>query len=92
MAAVSATSRPVWVFVAIETGVAGFAMVVGGLMVRKLALAVVLDDLPPWRAMPWFPLAGVAGYVVRALGPIEAVRRWHGIAVRRIDERWAAER
>jgi len=77
---------------AVETVVASAALGAGCALVRNLALAVALDELPPWRALGWFPLAGAAGYMLRAVGPIEAVRRWHGIAVRRIDERWAAER
>jgi hypothetical protein len=91
IAAASATSRPIWAFVAVET----IAGVVGAVFVctaaRKLGGAVALDELPPWRALALFLLGGAAAHVMRALRPVEALRRWHGVAVRRIDERWGNE-
>jgi hypothetical protein len=92
LTAAASTSGPVWIFVAIEivigaglaTGIVYFAC--------HLRDGVVLDELPPWRALALAPLAGAAAHLVRAAKPVDILRRWHGVAVRRIDERWAAER
>jgi hypothetical protein len=88
----SAASRPVSLFVVVEVVVAGLVLVLACRAGWSLAQVVTHDGLPPWPALGWFALLGAFAYVVRAVGLITVVRRWHGIAVRRIDERWAADR
>jgi hypothetical protein len=93
IAAASATSRPVWAFLAVETIAAVAAVVfVCSTVAAVLAGAADFDQLPPWRALAVVPLGGVAAYLLRALRPLDVARRWHGVAVRRIDERWGDER
>jgi hypothetical protein len=92
IAAARATSRPVWVFLAVEAVAAVALGLAVGLAAAGTVGGVALDELPPWRALAALPAAGAAGHIVWAARPAEAVRRWHGIAVRRIDERWAADR
>jgi hypothetical protein len=90
--AAKVTSRPVWTFLIVEA-VTGVAVVVAlALAARHLAGVLALDELPPWRTLAVLPAAGAAAHTLRAAGPVEALRRWHGVATRRIDERWAAER
>ena len=91
-AAASRTSRPVWAFLILETLIAGALVVAGGGILVRLVQATNLGELPPWRALAWCPFVGVAGHVTCAMRPIEVARRWQGVAVRRIDERWAADR
>jgi hypothetical protein len=86
------TSRPVWAFLAAETIAAITVAVALVLVVGWMAESVALDELPPWRALAVFPVVGVAAQLARAAGAGEALRRWHGVAVRRIDERWGDER
>lgn len=65
------------------------AAVVGGWAWEWLDGLVALDDLPPWRLLAVFPVVGGAAAVLRARRPDETLRRWHGIALRRLDERFA---
>jgi hypothetical protein len=89
LAAAEATSRPVWVFLVAEL-VAGLGLALAaGAGLARLAGAVMLEELPPWPLLPLVAAAGAAARVLRAASPIEALRRWHGVIVRRIDERWA---
>lgn len=90
--AATTTSRPVWLFVVAEAlGTLALALA-ACVAARSLAGSVALDDLPPWRALAAFPAVGAAAGTLRALRLDEVLRRWHGIAVRRIDERWGDER
>jgi hypothetical protein len=92
IAAATTTSRPVWAFLAAEAiAVTGVAVVVCGTG-AALAGAVALDQLPPWRALLVFPAVGAAAHLLRAAEAVQALRRWHGVAVRRIDERWGDDR
>jgi len=92
LTAAASTSGPVWIFVAIEALV-GLGLAVGiAHLACRLAESLVLDELPPWRALALAPLAGAASHLVRAAKTVDVLRRWHGVAIRRIDERWAAER
>ena len=85
------TSWAVWAFLATE------AIVLLGLALTAVALAFGLaetssiDTLPPWRALTVLPAVGAAAELVRATRPIVALRRWHGVLVRRTDERWGNE-
>jgi hypothetical protein len=88
----STTSRPVWLFVLGEAAVLLVVVAVGGLLARRFAGVVALDVLPPWRALVGCVVLGAAAHAVRTARPIETLRQWHGIAVRRIDERWADDR
>jgi hypothetical protein len=90
--AASATSRPVWLFVAAEGIVAAAIVAAGCVVARGAAGALVLDELPPWRALGGSLLLGAAGHVIRAARLLDALRRWHGVAVRRIDEHWGDDR
>jgi hypothetical protein len=92
MTAAAATSRPVWLFLIVEVIVGGLVLALGCLAGRSVVRVVALDELPPWPALGWFALLGASAYVLRAVGLVAVLRRWHGIAVRRIDERWAADR
>lgn len=85
-------SRAVLAIAIVET----LAVLVASALAARAALGlagmVQLDELPRWRSLTAFPLAGAAAYVLRALRPVEALSRWHGVAIRRIDERWGDER
>jgi hypothetical protein len=85
------TSRPVWAFLSAETIAALAVAVTLALVVRRVAGSVAFDELPPWRALAVFPPLGAAARLARSAGAGEALRRWHGVAVRRIDERWGDE-
>jgi hypothetical protein len=87
-----ATSRPVWVFVVAEAVIGLGVAVALGLAARGITGDLALDDLPPLRALAVLPAAGAAARTLWALGPRRVLRHWHGVAVRRIDQRWAAER
>jgi hypothetical protein len=90
--AASAASRPVWAFLVIEAvvilGLAGVAAV----LVTDVARLVAFDRFPPWWVVAGLPLVSAMAQLVRAARPIVAARRWHGVLVRRIDERWGDER
>jgi hypothetical protein len=90
--AASAASRPVWAFLIIEAavilGLGGFAAVLG----TDLARLVAFDGLPPWWVVAVLPMVSAMAQLVRATRPIVAARRWHGVLLRRIDERWGDER
>jgi hypothetical protein len=88
----SATSRPVWLFVAAEGIVAAAVIAAGCVVARGVAGVLVLDELPRWRALGGSLLLGAAGHLIAAARPVDALRRWHGVAVRRIDERWGDDR
>ncbi len=92
LTAVSAMSRPVWLFVIGQATVLAAMVAAGGFLARRLAGAVALDELPPWRALVGCLVLGAAAHAVWAARPVETLRRWHGIAVRRIDERWGDDR
>jgi hypothetical protein len=90
--AAPSTSKPVWIFLVVEAvAILSLAGVVAALAVG-IAQHVALDRLPPWRALAVLPFTSAAAEVVRATHPLVAVRRWHGVLVRRIDERWGDER
>ena len=91
-AAASAMSRPVWLFLAVEALVAAGAVVVVGVLARRAYAAIDLSELPPWRALVGCLVLGGVAHVVRAARPVDVLRRWHGVVVRRIDERWADDR
>jgi hypothetical protein len=44
---------------------------------------------PPWPALLAAPVLGAAGHLLRRFRPLAAARRWHGVALRRLDERWS---
>ena len=90
--AASVTSRPVWIFLAVEAVAILSLAAVAVLLVAGIAQQVALDRLPPWRAMAVLPFASAAAELVRAAHPFVAARRWHGVLVRRIDERWGDDR
>jgi hypothetical protein len=85
-------SRPVWLFVIGEAAVLAVVVAACALLAHRVVGAVALDELPPWRALAGCLALGAAAHTVRAARPIETLRRWHGIAQRRIDERWADDR
>lgn len=85
-------SRPVWAFVISETIIAMALAVFVFISAHDLAGAVDVTSLPPWRTLAVFPLAGVGAQLSRAMHPGEALRRWHGVVVRRVDQRWGDER
>jgi hypothetical protein len=89
---VSATSRPVWLFVAVEGIVAAVVIAAGCVVACGVARALVLDELPPWGALGGCLLLGAAGHLIAAARLVDVLRRWHGVAVRRIDERWGDDR
>jgi hypothetical protein len=60
-------------------------------LVAGIVKAVAIDGLPPWRALIVLPAVGAAAELVRATRPVAALRRWHGVLIRRIDERWGNE-
>lgn len=92
IAAAKSTSWPVWAFLAIEAlAVVALAGALG-LAARAVAGGLSLDELPPWRGLAVLPAAGAAAHTLRAARPEQVLRRWQGIAVRRIDECWAADR
>jgi hypothetical protein len=91
-AVASETSRPVRVFLAVEgTAALGLALLLGKLAADVVG-SVALDGLPPWRLLAMLPALGAAAELVRASRPISVLRRWQGVLLRRIDERWADER
>jgi hypothetical protein len=91
-AAAAETSRPVRVFLVVEaTAALGVALVLGK-VAAGVAGSIAVDDLPPWRVLAVVPALGAAAELVRATQPVAVLRRWHGVLVRRIDERWADER
>jgi hypothetical protein len=77
------------VFVVIEAVVLAAAGVVFSRSLAQVVAAVSFGGLPPWRALVGVPFVGAGAYALRALKPVDVVRRWHGVVVRRIDERWA---
>jgi hypothetical protein len=91
-ATAAAASRPVWIFIACETLLALVVLVVSWALALRLTGTVALDQLPPWQALGGWFLLGATAHAVRAARPIEALRRWHGVAERRIDERWGDDR
>jgi hypothetical protein len=90
--AANVASRTVWLFVLIEILASVALAVLVCVAAIRLGHSVAFDDLPPWRALATFPAVGAAAGTLRVLRPGEVLRRWHGIAVRRIDERWGDER
>jgi hypothetical protein len=90
--AASVTSKPVWVFLVVEAGAILGLVAVVVLVAAGIAQQVALDGLPPWRGLAVLPFASAAAELVRATHPFVAARRWHGVLVRRIDERWGDER
>ena len=90
--AASTTSKPVWAFLI------GEAITVIGIVAAGAVLATgtvdefPLDRLPPWRALMVLFLVSAGAELVRAAHPLVTARRWHGVLVRRIDERWGEER
>jgi hypothetical protein len=90
--AASSASKAVWIFLIIETLViAGLAGLVAELA-ADIAQRIAFDRLPPWSALAVLLVASALAQLVQAAHPIVAARRWHGVLVRRIDERWGDER
>jgi hypothetical protein len=92
MSLAASTSRPVWIFVTVETVAGGLLLVLALIAVARTVASIDVGHLPPWRGLAVFPLVGLAAQGLRALRPGAVARRWHGVIVRRIDERWADER
>ena len=92
MTAAQASSKAVCVFVASEVIAVILLVAAVSTVAGNLAGALDLTDLPPWRGLAIFPALGIAIQAARALNAAEALRRWHGVAIRRIDERWGDER
>jgi hypothetical protein len=90
--AASETSRPVRVFLAVEVVAVHAVVLVLGRALAGVLGSVALDGLPPWRLLAVLPALGAAAELLRAAGAVEALRRWQGVAVRRIDERWGDDR
>ena len=86
------SSKAVCVFVAVEAIAAIVLVAACSTIGRDVAGALDLTSLPPWRGLAIFPALGIAIQAARALDAAEALRRWHGVAIRRIDERWGDER
>jgi len=86
-----ATSGPVKAAVVAEQAVAMVAVALAwwrcGPAVGRL---VDLGQAPPWRALVVFPVVGIAAALARAWRADEIVRRWHGVLLRRVDERWGS--
>jgi hypothetical protein len=85
-----AASWPVKATVAVELAAAGLVLVVAwGQLGPRVGGLVDVDALPPWRLLAIFPVTGLAAALLHAWRPDEALRRWHGVALRRVDE-WFA--
>jgi hypothetical protein len=82
-------SRAVKAAVTIEVAAGLVAALLAWAGLRSHVLGLIdLDNLPPWHALVACPVVGAAAVAVRAWRPDQALRRWHGVALRRIDERW----
>jgi hypothetical protein len=92
LAAAVDTSRAVRLLVGVELVV----MLGIGLAAADAAASAVgrmaANELPPWRVLAILPIAGAAAELVRAARPLDVLRRWHGVVLRRVDERWGDER
>jgi hypothetical protein len=86
---IRAASRPVKATVGLELA-AGLvvALVAWGRLRGLVGGLVDLAELPPWWLLVAGPVVGAATAALRAWRPDEALRRWHGVALRRIDERF----
>ena len=90
--AATTTSTPVWLFLVVESTAVIGLVTAGVLLAGGIVQSVALDRPPPWRTLAVLPVLGAAAALVRAAHPLMAARRWHGVLVRRIDERWGDER
>lgn len=91
MATAQSSSKAVCVFVAVEVIAAIVLVAAISTVAGNVAGALDLTDLPPWRGLAVFLALGITIQAARALNAPEALRRWHGVAIRRIDERWGDE-
>lgn len=91
VSAVRATSRPVWVFLAVETTIVAALLTVATLWVHGLTTAVDLHRFPPWLTLAVFAPLGAAARTLHLAHVGQAAARWHGVLVRRVDQRWAAD-
>lgn len=85
-----AASWPVKAAVAVELAALGLAAwLAWGQLGPQVDGLVDVDQLPPWRLLAIFPVIGLVAALLHAWRPDEALRRWHGVALRRVDE-WFA--
>jgi hypothetical protein len=86
---IRAASRPVKATVGLELAAGLAAVAVAWQLLRGLVAGLVdLAELPPWWLLVAAPALGAVTAALRAWRPDEALRRWHGVALRRIDERF----
>jgi hypothetical protein len=90
--AASSASKAVWIFLIVETVVIASLAGLVGMVAAEFAQRIAFDRLPPWWALAVLLVASAIAQLVQAAHPIVAARRWHGVLVRRIDERWGDER
>ena len=87
---IRAASWPVKATVAVELATLGLAAWLAWSQLGPQADGLVdLDTAPPWRLLAIFPVIGLACALLHASRPDEALRRWHGVALRRVDQ-WFA--
>ena len=91
VSAVRAASRPVWVFLAVETAIVAAVSTLVALRVHGLTAAVDLHRFPPWPTLAVFAPLCFAVRTRRLAHVGQAARHWHGVLVRRVDQRWAAD-